>query len=353
MISVNTDKRENILAKFKELIGQVSTGLAPWQQPREVENIFLFPSKNNSKALEFLFLLGALNFSYWQLARQKVTTWGVSSRGGTQLRDVFALAYCLAEARQSDLLELSAETYSQLEVEQVRRIFADRISGNCSIPLLRQRVKKINELGQGLQKFAEDHNCGPSFLEFCRCQEELAEFNNSLEKYFPYSFGDPFRKLSQLLFKMIVDRRDENMPPENQFSEADDYDRVTNFSGVEELKAQPDYMLPLFCLKTGLWDVSEQIEMFFTEPVELPMSHPVEHEIRENTVEIVAEFATELPGNTGLNSGRVDSIMWQTAVQGCFPGDCENCSFQSVCAAQNEDERRLNWHHHLTRTPYY
>ncbi len=352
MFTLNKNKFNQLLSVFQKLVEAGDEPPAPWQAPEEVDGRPLFPRQNDSKTLEFLLLLGALNYSYWQKEEGQVNTWGVETENGEKIRDVFALVYCIQRGRAAGDLELNAGYYCDMEKKDVERLFAGA-TGACELPMLETRVKKINELGEGLQRFGKEKECSPEFIKFCSRSSGLDQFLNKLTDYFPYSFGDPFQKLAQLLFKMIVDRRAENLPPETALKNTTAWQEATQFKGVEGLKAQPDYMLPLFCLKSGLWDIEQRAEKFFGEQIELPREHWLEEKIRELTVETVDQIAHRLSGDPGLNSGRVDSIMWRRAVQGCFPQECEGCPFRDNCSARGEEQRRLDWHHHLTRTTYY
>ncbi|GEM_PF-4746786 len=352
MFSLNQEKLNQLLPLFQELIEAGDEPPAPWQAPGVVDGRPLFPKENDKKTLEFLLVLGALNYSYWQKTDGRVETWGVETEPGEMIRDVFALVYCIQRGRSAGHLELNADYYRKMTVSDVKRLFAGA-SGRCNLPMLETRVKKINELGEGLQRFGQEESCDPEFIEFCHNCPSLDNFLEEMTEYFPYSFGDPFLKLAQLLFKMIVDRRAENLPEGTELESTKGWEEATRFEGVNGLKAQPDYMLPLFCLKTGLWEIEQEAEKFFSEKVELPRGHWVEEKIRELTVETVDKIARQLSGDPGLNSGRVDSIMWRRAVQGCFPRECEGCPFRDDCSAHDEDRRRLDWHHHLTRTTYY
>lgn len=354
MIELNKRKIEEIIPLFEEKISRrENVTLAPWQKNETVAGVSLFPEKNNAEAIEFLFLLGALNFSYWQKDKDKIYTWGVATPEVEKLVDVFALAYALADSQEKGWLKYSADFYQNISKRELNKIFSDRVKNSCEIPMLSHRCLKVREIGRGLKKFSEETNEPPTAGSFLQFFNSIPGVLGALEDYFPYSFGDPFRKLSQLMVKMLIDRRDENMPAENLFTSDKFYREATEFNGVDELKAQPDYMLPLFCIRTGLWELDNSLGNLIAQKVEIPMDHPYEREIRRKTVKTVKKIAGDLEGNPGLNNCRVDSLMWQTAVEGCFAGGCESCKFGEKCGAYLEDNERLNWPHHLTRTPNY
>ncbi len=352
MFKLNFERMQQIETIVEKMLAVETVDPAPWQNPEMIEDISLFPTVNNSEALEFLFFVGALNFSYWIKQEGRVETWGVLTPSGQRVKDIFALTFCVSYAVETGELELTASSYEKFDRKSAEKMFAP-VEKSCTIPMLESRIKKINELGEGLKRFGEDHGTTPSFRAFCREQESLEQFLEGLSDYFPYSFGDPFQKLSQLLFKIIVDRCPENMPESQLFPEEDGWSRSVNFGGIEKLTAQPDYMLPLFSLKTGLWDMEPTVKKYFSDQIELPMDHPVEVEIRRLTVETVAILADRVPGNSGLNAGKIDSIMWQRAVKGCFPRDCQGCKFIDWCAAKTTEPWRMKLDHHLTRTIYY
>ncbi|MGM0380856.1 MAG: queuosine salvage family protein [bacterium] len=354
MIDLNEQKIDEIKSLFQERIArQTDRSLAPWQQKQTVAGVSLFPAQNNEQAIDFIFLLGALNFSYWQKNEGKIYTWGVTAPGGEEVIDVFALAYCLADADAQGWLDYDADFYQDITEDQLEKIFSDRINKSCEIPMFHHRILKIRELGRGLKKFARAEGKQPAAGSFLEHYNSIPGVMAGLEEYFPYSYGDPFRKLPQLMVKMLIDRRQENMPTDKRFETDDFYRRATLFSGIDELKAQPDYMLPLFCLRMGLWEVEDALGRLIAGKKEIPMDHPYEQEIRRKTVRTVEMIAEALEGNPGLNNCRVDSIIWQTAVEGCFAGECEDCFFNQNCDAYQGRNNRLSWPHHLTRTPNY
>ncbi len=355
MIELNKSKLERVKPIFSEEIKKIKKdSLAPWQECETLGEVYLFPEKNNEEAIEFLFLLGALNFSYWEKNEDGgIYTWGVRTSAGEKVVDVFALAYTLADARERGWLQYDSDFYREITDDQLRKIFSDRLDGSCQIPMFPHRRLKIRELGEGLKQFSRAKDRKPSAGDFISYYETVPDLLAGLKKYFPLSFGDPFYKLPQLMVKMLIDRRDENMPPDRRFESSGIYNQATQFEEIDSLKAQPDYMLPLFCMRVGLWEMDDSIGKTIADKREIPMDHPYERALRQRTVETVEKIASAQEGSPGLNNCRVDSIMWQTAVKRCFPCECEGCPFSGVCDAFQGKNDRLTWTHHLTRTPNY
>lgn len=322
---------------------------APWQEPARRAGRWLFPRTNEVSGLNFFLVLGALNFSYWKLGRDEITTWGIRPTGSPPVRDVFGLCWCLRGCSKD---WFRASNLSGISREEVQEVFRDPATGRCEIPMLSARQRKLDELGSGLLEMAERQDTEPTFQALLEQSESVEGVVQSLERWFPFSFGDPLRKLSQLLLKIMLDRRDRNNP-QGDVETSDTYEQLLSLEGADQIKAQPDYMLPLFCLKTGLWDVDPWVEPFFSQHRQLPWGHPLERSIRELTVRTVDRLADQISSNVENLLGRIDSIMWQTAVEGCFPVDCEDCAFNLDCEAVQGDINRLSWHHHLTRTPSY
>lgn len=164
--------------------------------------------------------------------------------------------------------------------------------------------------------------------------------------------GIPLNKLTQLLIKMLVDRRSDRVAGKG-LEPSDQYDALISLEGLENLQAQPDYMLPLFCVRTGLWSVDRDAIPALSGRRPLPWGHPLEQEVRRLTVETVRRLAEAIDRPSGWVRGRIDSVLWSTAVQGCFPVSCGDCTFRSTCDAVRGYNDRLDWDHHRTRTPYY
>jgi len=348
-IHLREDKLRQLLPFFRKRIdGQTTSSRPPWVDVPEVDGLPLFPRENDAAAIDFFFVLGALNYSYWIHSDGNVKTWGITTESGQWVEDVFALCYCLSLALSEDRLSIDPDTLKQLTNPDVECLFS--MTRGQMIPMVDSRRRKLNELGRGLLDFREVTGEDPTFVNLLTTYRTFPAVIDALERYFPYSFGDPFKKLSQLLLKMIMDRRSVD---DDTFPATADWIDATRFLDPKHLTAQPDYMLPLFCLKTGLWELDERERTIYTEERELPMDHPIEQEIRETTVRTVQRIAEALELDQSSIQGDVDSIMWQTAVKGCFPVECDGCEFYDGCDAVQSENNRLKWNYHLTRTPHY
>jgi len=348
LIQIRPEKLRELAPYFQS--DSVKRSNAPWLDPQVIDEFPLFPRQNNTTALEFFFLVGALNYSFWVRENDSITTWGATVNG-RRVEDVFALCYCVQRARERGWITLEADVYRNLRLRQVKKIFT--FGGGQTIPMLRTRLKKIRELGRGMEKFSNISKTSDTFKDFLQSYRTLPAVLDALESFFPYSFGDPLRKLSQLMLKMIIDRTPFDDEKE-RFETTKSWKEATRFLDGEYLRGQPDDMLPLFCLKTGLWNVDYPIKKVFRDSLELPMDHPLEQTIRQATVETVDCLAGMIEVPAGETArGHVDSVMWQTAVEGCFPVDCQGCDFFEDCGAVQHHNSRLDWDHHLTRTTYY
>ena len=87
MIELNKDKLKAVKPLFRKEIEKIKeNSLAPWQEKRRAGGVCLFPEQNNDQAIEFLFLLGALNFSYWKKDSEgEIYTWELELQGGRNL----------------------------------------------------------------------------------------------------------------------------------------------------------------------------------------------------------------------------------------------------------------------------
>jgi hypothetical protein len=347
-IEIRDEKIRELAPVFERRVNASGEDAPPWVSPPEVGGYDLFPRRNDGSTLEFLFVVGALNFSYWCRDGEEVETWGVETSTGW-VEDVFALCFCLRKAIDGGRFQLNADCYRSMDPEDVAAVFSD--DHGHVIPMVESRSRKLNELGRGLERLAEVTGESPRFIDLLKSYRTTPAVLDALEQFFPYSFGDPYQKLSQLLLKMIIDRRDGASTFD--LDGTDDWHEATRFLSADSLTAQPDYMLPLYCLKTGLWSVSDELATIYRRRRPLPMDHPLEDSIRRATVETVRLLGEAIDSDSETLQGAVDSVMWMTAVEGCFPVECEGCDFYDICDAVQGTNDRLDWDHHLTRTIHY
>lgn len=101
----------------------------------------LHPSPKDPKAVDWIFVLDTLNYSFW--AKQGSPKWTVNGQSG-----YFALCAAVKRAMEEGKPIVDPKYYSQITRSDAERIF--RGDNAASIPMLDERVKCLREAGQVL-----------------------------------------------------------------------------------------------------------------------------------------------------------------------------------------------------------
>ena len=241
--------------------------------------------------LAFLFVLDSISFSYW--GRPKWTVgYGNRSYDGS-----WAMVASIANARKSGIPVLEPGYLADLSSEGLERV----LSGNVKIPLHRERLGILHELGQVmLQKYqgnfrnVVDEARGKA-SGLCRVLvSEFASFDDTRQHEGKLLC---FHKRAQLLASDIA----------HMFLD----DRSLAIEGVEELSACADYKLPQVLRRHGIILYSEELAGMVDNEVELPAGDPKEIEIRASSIYAVELIRYTLQASfTAMDSMEINDYLW-------------------------------------------
>ncbi len=255
---------------------------------------------NSERTVTYIFLLDALNFSFW--GEPKWTVKHVRS----DLDGYWALAAALKHAAERDANFLDAEHLATISPQELARV----LKGTVEIPLFLERWRNVQELGRVLS----------------------AHFGGSAARLVEHANGDA-AKLSRLVAQNISSFNDTTVYNQRavhffkraQILAGDLYgsfggERWGAFKNLEDLTAFADYKLPQLLRAWGILKYAPELAKAVDNKKPLLKDSPQEIEIRAGmvwAVELLRHALIE-HGRT-LNSVQMDWFLWD-ASQGNVKG---------------------------------
>lgn len=250
----------------------------------------------SEKDLAHLMLaFNSLSFSYWG-----DPYWQVTYKDTTYQRGSWSLIAALLRAREDGVDILDPSVQSGLSKSQLAKI----LRGNREIPLLEDRLRIINQVGQLIR---DDY--GSDFRNMIHEHTDAVKLLSAIINQIP-SFEDTadyrgmqvsFYKRAQALAECMA----------VQFS----------LQGLDRLTALADYILPRKLRDEGILIYDQELSGLVDNREDIPPRSAYEVEIRANTVwaveKIKAQFAKK---NIYLSSKEINDHLWLT-------GDTENSEF--------------------------
>lgn len=255
------------------------------------------------RSLTYLFLLDALNFSFWGTPRWQVRY------SGEVLNGYWALAASLKRASEQETLLLDAQFLASIHPDQLARV----LRGRGVIPLLVDRWRNVRELGQVLsERFGGSaaRVVEEAGHDAARLARSIAEnFTSFHDKTIYGSHAVNFFKRAQILVADIAG--------------AFGGKGWGEFSNLETLTAFADYKLPQILRAWGILKYDAGLARRVDAEKELAKDSPEEIEIRSATLWAVELLRIEL-ANRGqvLTSPQVDWFLWESShgdVEGLKP----------------------------------
>ena len=251
--------------------------------------------EDSDRAAHYVLVLDALNFSFWGEPRWRVTYEGQTLDG------YWALAACLHRALEEGVPLLDPEYLASFDEIAAEELF----EGEAEIPLLRDRIANLREVGQGLL------DAGGSFAEVVRSARGSGEaLVAEVVRRFP-SFGDvatyhgePVRlyKRAQILVSDL-----HGIYGGQGLGSFSDLDRLTAFA---------DYKIPQVLREAGILVYSSGLADTVDRQEEIPPGDPREVEIRAGTIwgcELLRQALGQLRSGPPLRAFEVDWLLWSDA----------------------------------------
>jgi len=229
---------------------------------------------SDDERLAFLFIFNTISFSYWGTPK-----WTVEYKD-KMFDGAWAMISCLAKAHQEGRPILDSHYIASLSENDL----AVMLQGNVPIPLLRQRVEFLRQLGTIL----------------------VEKFNGSFSKFIVNAKGDAYALLQLLIqtFPFFQDKTEYQDFPVYFYKRAQllvaDISQGFNNKGygalenIELLTACADYKLPQVLRKLHILHYSEALSSKIDERIELEKNGQEEVEIRSQTIWAVEQMRTKL-----------------------------------------------------------
>ncbi len=250
---------------------------------------------DTAKTVQWLFVLDSLNFSFWPDLQQE--RWIVPWNGQMQ-KGYWALACSLTKAMQSRPSLTDASFLEHVDEVQLAEI----LDGNGSVPMLKQRVQVLNEIGGILLRQYD----GLFVNLIAEAQYSAQRLVRLITTTFPCfndvtSYCDKevyFFKRAQILV--------------NDLSAAFNGTRFGRFDDLERLTAFADYKLPQLLRALGIIEYSPDLANKVDNQELLPAGSPDEVEIRAATIYSVNELAKQsLASGFDVKPCQIDWWLWE------------------------------------------
>lgn len=262
----------------------------------------LHPQKADKKAAEWIFLVDALNFSFWSEQRD---VWFEVQFGGQRNSGYWSLCAAINRALQEGIPVWNPEFYRNISRDEVEKIF--RTDSEAQMPLLEERHRIMRECGHVL--------CEEFDGSFINC---IAQCNGSCQallslviQHFP-SFRDEafyngckvsFYKRAQILIADLWS--------------CFEGEGLGKFDDIDTLTAFADYRVPQVLVHFGAMRYSQQLTDMLRKGEMMENGQREEVEIRGATIhacELVREElqkrARDDPTLSSINAVLVDYFLW-------------------------------------------
>ncbi len=236
---------------------------------------------DENEKLGYLITLDSISFSYWGCPK-----WAVNYQG-KEYDGAQALMACLGRALGEGFPIFDPKYLAAMKRRDLEQI----LRGNIEIPLLDERLRIINEVGNITEeKFRGDFR---SILD--EAQNDAIQLVNVLVNNFP-SFEDfslyrkkrvCFNKRAQLLASDL-----------NYFFDLDNVNRLT---------ACADYKLPQVLRRHGILQYSDDLLQKIRRGEEIPVGSEQEVEIRAHTIHAVELIKEQI---TDVTANQVNDYLW-------------------------------------------
>lgn len=284
-ISFNLSKIPRIILLLKEALKK--------ERPTQKEH-FGF-KEETGKGAQLIFAEDAINFCYWPSPGE--SRWIIEyPKGNITKGGWLTMTACFTRALEEEKPLWNAHYLKNLRLQEMKGIF--RSCNGTEIPLLKERVKCLNEIGKILLK------------------KYKGQFKNIIEK----ASGDAIKLIKIILadfssFRDTTRLRGRKIPFLKR-AQILAYDLNWMFGGkglgklsrLNELTAFADYKIPQMLRWRGLIKYSSDLAQKVDKLILLKVGSREEIEIRSATIWGVELLRQEIPD---VSAGEIDSALWE------------------------------------------
>jgi len=259
----------------------------------EYNNETILHDVSEEEHIAYSIIYNSLNFCYWGEPKWTVKIDGKDYDGS------FGLLRALNKAIASGFDLLNPDYLEKLTESELAKILA----GNVEIPLFKERLRLLNELGRNVNlKFSgsftnivkKGNGNASKIVEVLAT--DLPEIFNDVADYHCHKIK--FYKRAQLVPAHLFDLKKLNL-------------LSIDLTGYDELTAFADYKVPQLLRKFGILEYSKELSEKIDDKVKIPSGSDEEIEIRASTIWAIELTTQELKKRfPEANAAKVDGIFW-------------------------------------------
>ncbi len=252
-----------------------------------LDNLPSFSKLNYEEKLNFILIINSMNFCYWGIPKWNIEYNGKEYDGG------FAMLFSLERALKNNIPILNPLYLKDLSEEDFKNI----TSGNITIPLIKERVDILNQIGSCLEK--------KKLSDLLKdLDKDIFELIELIVSNFP-SFEDSSNYKKE---KIYFYKRAQLLIFDLNYYFREDY---KNTKEINEMTACADYKLPQILRKLGILAYSEELRKKVDKGIEILKDSEEEVEIRASTIWAIEYIKNKLKeNNPEISSIEIDSYLW-------------------------------------------
>lgn len=304
-VRINTARLQQVAEVMRE---ELTGNGTPYQSNPEAPLERALP-ENNRDALQLYFVLSSQEFLIWRRNSQgQVQAWDIEVDGQRYVGGPgIAAAHARALHKGKPLLD--ADHLASMTMSDIESFYRDEGTGEVTLQMLPQRLAKLNEIGRVLRDRYDGHVSNLlREAEGCLFREDGRGIVQQLQLNFPIAYFDwPFCKLAILFAKFLVGRRKTGFPT------TDEYRALTEIRDTHHFEIAADYYIPLFFLRTGIFELSSEFGRQLREQKLIERNSRMEFEFRAATM-VAGRLLSEA---TGCPINDIDSECWKMGYLRC------------------------------------
>jgi len=294
-------RHSQFVKTHRKKIAEHASYMAYEELPIWLWRVPYLPDEDSVRTVDFLLLINSINFAFTDFQTHSVFS---TEYAGAIWSDAEAMAACVKRALEDGIPILDGKYLAEANRKDLEKIF----QGNIEMPMLDERVKIFNEVGQVLRKKYQGHfhnfieDCSPKLYDqgrgiIDRLTSELPSFNDVS----PFKGQTvKFYKRAQLAAYMLFGR----LRTTGLFK-LEDPDQFTAFA---------DYIIPVALRLMGMTSYTRELEEKIKARQVIPRHSPEEVEIRAHCLYAISLLTKEInkrrkPGNQ-IIAPQVDSRLW-------------------------------------------
>lgn len=306
-VRINLDRLNQIADTMQvELTGQGTPYLSNPEAPIKA----ILP-ENNLDVLQFFFALTSQQFLIWRRDPVgQVQAWDIEI-GGRRYVGGAGIMAAHARALQQGRPLLDANYLATMTMRDVEDFYRDESTGEVTLQMLPQRVTKFNEIGRVLGDQYGGHVSNLlQEADGYLFRDDGGGLVQLLQLKFSTAYFDwPFCKLAFLYAKSVVGRRQSGLPT------TDAYQRLSQIKDPEHFEVAADYYIPLFFLRTGVFELSDPLGQRLGEQRLIERNSEMEFEFRAATITAGRLLSETL--DRSIND--IDEECWRMGYLRCRP----------------------------------